>query len=345
MKPEPTSHREIVREAESNETFEQTIAIEATDGFVLAASWFPAQLPPGEAGGAPARGVVILNSATAVRRRHYRRFAAYLARGGYHVLTYDYRGIGGSRPETLRGFRARLRDWGERDFAGVLDHVERRHPGLPIVVVGHSVGGQLMGLVPRPERVAGLLGVCAQSGDYRLWPAPARYRMALLWYGVVPLAAQAAGYLPGALGTVEDLPRGVALEWARWCRTPGFLGEGGDRLRDRFRRYQGPVLAYGFTDDPYAPPAAVRGLLDLYGRAPGRHREIRPTDVGARRVGHFGFFRPRFEGTLWREAEGWIGAVARGGAAAVDAWTPTPAPPPPWGPWWKAEGEVSALSA
>jgi predicted alpha/beta hydrolase len=31
---------------------------------------------------------------------------------GYFTLTYDYRGIGNSKPESLKGFQANLEDWG-----------------------------------------------------------------------------------------------------------------------------------------------------------------------------------------------------------------------------------------
>lgn len=103
------------------------------------------------------------------------------------------------------------------------------HMGRPgrVAVVGHSVGGQLVGLLPDASRISALVTIGAQSGDWRLWPLPTRLAMAVLWYGLVPGVTHAVGYLPGSLGIGEDLPAGVALEWARWCRTPGYLAGGG----------------------------------------------------------------------------------------------------------------------
>ena len=63
-----------------------------------------------------ARPVVIINAATSVRCRYYARFAAFLHAHGFDVLTYDYRGIGESRPDRLRGFEAGWIDWGRLDF-------------------------------------------------------------------------------------------------------------------------------------------------------------------------------------------------------------------------------------
>src|SRR5690606_29295938 len=102
---------------------------------------------------------------------------------------FDYRGIGGSRAPGAAWHGADMRTWGEQDLAGVIcDVSERRALGGHgrALVVGHSVGGQLLGLLPEPARVAASVNVASGSGDYRLWPASARWRMALLWYGLVP---------------------------------------------------------------------------------------------------------------------------------------------------------------
>ena len=49
------------------------------------------------------RPVVIINPATSVHSRYYSHFANYLYANGFDVVTYDYRGIGNSRPNTMRG--------------------------------------------------------------------------------------------------------------------------------------------------------------------------------------------------------------------------------------------------
>ena len=92
--------------------------------------------------------VLLINSATAVPRQFYKRFASYANEHGYTVITFDYRGIGGSRPNSLRGFNAKMRDWGLLDIVSVLNwiHVELKPKQLH--VIGHSVGGQLMDLIP-----------------------------------------------------------------------------------------------------------------------------------------------------------------------------------------------------
>ena len=147
----------------------QDTTFAARDGYPLAATVFaPA--------GAPTR-VVLINSATAVPRKIYRGFASYLASQGFAALTYDYRGIGGSRPASLKGFEARMRDWAALDVAGAIDHVRGVWPAAPLCVVGHSFGGQTLGLVPNNTEVTRALFVAAQAGYWRLFHSPEKYRV------------------------------------------------------------------------------------------------------------------------------------------------------------------------
>jgi predicted alpha/beta hydrolase len=67
--------------------------IPALDGHPLAADVFPGA----EIGAGPPL-LVIVNSAMGVSRRYYGAFARHLAGQGMQVVTYDYRGIGGSAP-------------------------------------------------------------------------------------------------------------------------------------------------------------------------------------------------------------------------------------------------------
>ncbi|WP_248798052.1 alpha/beta fold hydrolase [Pseudomonas sp. MWU13-2105] len=116
----------------------------AADGFALGGfAWRHAD-------SAGVRPVVIINAATSVRCRHYSRFADYLFANGMDVITYDYRGIGESRPATLRGLKASWTDWGALDFEAMLQRATREHPGQPIDVVAHSFGGCAVGLAALP---------------------------------------------------------------------------------------------------------------------------------------------------------------------------------------------------
>ncbi len=294
-----------LEEPGAREPVGRDVVVTARDGYRLAATIFD---PPKD--GERREHLVVIASATGVRRGYYAAFAAWLARRGTRVVTFDYRGIGGSRPERLSGFDATLLDWGELDLASVIDWAARDLGRGRTSVIGHSVGGQLLGLVPDLSAIRAVVMVGSQSGDYRLWPTVAeRAVYGALWHALVPGVASTLGYLPGALGIGEDLPGGVAREWARWCRTPGYMvGGDGHARRDLYRRLTSPILAFGFDDDDYAPPAAVSALLALYENAPITRRQISRREA---RVGHFGFFRDRFAPTFWKEAASFLEEEAR----------------------------------
>lgn len=268
------------------------LRISARDDYQLAATRF-------DAAGAP-QAVVLIASATGVKRSVYRRFAEHLAGTGFAVLTWDYRGIGGSRPATLRGAAFTMRDWAEQDLSGAIEWAAAAWPGVPLVAIGHSFGGQGIGLAPNAGQLTAIVTVAAQSGYWGHWPMPARYLYATLWHVVMPGLTRLVGWFPSrAVGMGEDLPRGVALQWSHWCRSPDYMGDWAGH-----RTLAVPMLVWGFTDDPYAPPRAVAALHDHYAGATQTRRIMTPAEAGGP-VGHFGFFRPGAR-TLWDETARWL---------------------------------------
>ncbi|MEA2934598.1 MAG: hypothetical protein QOD74_1244 [Variibacter sp.] len=277
----------------------QDTTIAARDGYRLAATAFTPEQPP--------QRIVLINSATAVPRKIYRGFANYLASRGSAVISYDYRGVGGSRPASLKGFDARMRDWAALDVAGAIDHARQVWPLIPLAYVGHSFGGQALGLVPNNVEVSRALFVAAQAGYWRLFTPPENYRVyAMLKFIGVP-AARLLGYAPGRFGIGEDLPKGVFLEWVHWVMQPRYLFDDQTlAARENYPRYDGALLAIGFDDDPWATAPAIDLLVSGYTGAKSERRQIAPRQVGAEKIGHFGFFRPERREPLWRQAAEWL---------------------------------------
>ena len=143
-----------VAEAALDDVFIDDITFPAADGYLLGATLF---LPRGAK-----RHAVLINSATAVPRKIYKGFASYLARRGCAVLTYDYRGIGDSRqksligynqPHSLVGFKASMSDWAALDVTAAVAWMRERYKDLPLSYVGHSFGGQALGLLANNTEV------------------------------------------------------------------------------------------------------------------------------------------------------------------------------------------------
>jgi predicted alpha/beta hydrolase len=242
--------------------------------------------------------VVIVNPATSVRCRYYSRFAEYLHAHGFDVLTYDYRGIGESRPQKMRGFDAGWSDWGRLDCNAMLRYADRNFPGQPIYVVGHSLGGYLLGITESNRLVRRVFTVGAQYACWRDYAAGARLRMLAKWHLAMPLVTLLYGYFPGkGLGWMEDTPRGVVWDWAvRRKRVTGAS----------FAGVTAPILAVSVTDDEFGTVAAIERLLAHFTNAEHRHLRIAPGDIGENAIGHFGFFHSRFQQKLWPIALEWM---------------------------------------
>jgi predicted alpha/beta hydrolase len=52
----------------------------------------------------------------------------------------------------------------------VLDWLEARFPGRPLLLLGHSVGAQQVGLMPNVRKLAGLVAVATSVGYWRYMP-------------------------------------------------------------------------------------------------------------------------------------------------------------------------------
>ena len=207
-----------------DDVFIDDITVPATDGYPLAATLF---LPRGAK-----RHAVLINSATAVPRKFYRGFACYLAGRGCAVLTYDYRGIGDSRqkamtgynrPKSLVGFKASMSDWAAQDVTAAVSWMRERYKALPFAYVGHSFGGQALGLLPNNTEISRALFVAAQAGYWKLMTSPERYRVfAILNFVGLPLT-RSLGYMPGKAGLGMDLPKDAFLQWVGWVTSPRYL--------------------------------------------------------------------------------------------------------------------------
>ncbi|HEV2146757.1 MAG TPA: alpha/beta fold hydrolase [Longimicrobiaceae bacterium] len=299
----------------------ETLSLPATDGTPLAATLY-------EPADTAANGrIVILNSAVGVRRGFYDRFARALADRGFAVLTYDYRGIGDSRPTGPRGAQGTIQEWGGKDFAGVLDWTADAQPVRTIAVIGHSIGGQVVGLAPNNGRIAAMLTVSSQIGWCGHWDRPARYMLRFVWHVFLPGTVRMLGYFPARrLGFGDNLPPGIALEWARWCRNPRYMvDERGEPLRTYFDRFRGSLLAYSFADDPFAPRRSVDALVAQYRNAAAEHRHMVPRALRLPKIAHSGFFRGPGREALWPEAAEWLLAATRPSPAGAAALSPSTA--------------------
>ncbi|THV24813.1 alpha/beta hydrolase [Peteryoungia ipomoeae] len=92
----------------------------------------------------PARASIVVCHGLAEHSRRYQAFAVAMANRGYHVYVHDHRGHGQTTaPGAPLGRFAALPGKAEviADVLAMRDLAVSEHPGLPVVLFGHSMGG------------------------------------------------------------------------------------------------------------------------------------------------------------------------------------------------------------
>ncbi len=115
--------------------FSETIRLDNA-GASLACHHEPAKGQP--------RAILMILHGLAEHSRRYASFAEAMAARGYHVYAHDHRGHGETKAaDAPLGRFARRNGIGHvvGDIAAVRDHAATRHPGLPVILLGHSMGG------------------------------------------------------------------------------------------------------------------------------------------------------------------------------------------------------------
>jgi predicted alpha/beta hydrolase len=187
--------------------------------------------------------------------------------------------------------------------------MRERYHTLPLSYVGHSFGGQALGLLANNSEVSRALLIAAQAGYWKLMAWPERYRVyAMLKFIGIPLT-RLLGYAPAWSGIGEDLPKDAFLQWVNWVMRKRYLFDdpklGGLK---NFSQFHGAMRALAISDDPWATRPSVELLCSGFTSITPEIITITPAEAGVAKIGHFGFFRPDHRDTLWRSAADWIQA-------------------------------------
>jgi len=268
------------------------IRFRAADGRSLGGTWWP--------GDAAGERTIVFLCGIACPQRYFRWLAGYLAERGFGVLTFDYRGVGESKDPFSDDPCVTLDDWINLDLPAAVAEARRLSGTRFLAVVAHSLGGQLLGQSPIRNQIDATVLIAPQRSIPRLFRGVAKLR---LWIGYLafPPLARLLGYVPSCrLWFPERCPGDTFVQLGRWSRQGIYTDESGDSVESRFAEYEGPLAAIGFSDDQYyAPPQAVRALVDLYQRARVRLETIDPKAYGLASLGHSGLFRQAAPPALW----------------------------------------------
>lgn len=268
----------------------QTIVFSAADGYPLSGTMYAAENP---------HASIVISSATGVPQGFYRRFAEYAAEQGFQILSFDYRGIGASAPKSLKGFRMSYLDWGRHDLSSAIDLLAKQD--LPLYMIGHSYGGQALGLTRNHQLVDAMQCFGTGAGWHGYMPWREKMKVQVIWNIVFPPMAAVKGYLPWSkLNMGADLPVDVYRQWRKWCKNPTYFFADPELqdLKKQFAQVQTPIFALSALDDDWALPASRHAFMQHYSNAPMQFIDLKAQDYALNSIGHMGYFRKGAE-QLW----------------------------------------------
>ncbi len=255
---------------------------------------------------------IMIGPATGIKRHFYHNFATYLAESGFGVLTFDNEGIGESLSTDLAKCSASLISWGRHDMPAVLDALQDEFPNASYHLIGHSAGGQLIGLMPNYTAISSVFNVACSSGRIKNMSMP--HKLKAMWFMdvFIPATNLALGYTPAdKVGMGQPLPRDVARQWREWCNGAGYIKTAfGKSIHTHFYdELSMPALWLGFSDDHIATSENMDDMIRVFTKMPVEKRFLDPEDFGLNHIGHMLYFSSKTNikaPQLWQMAVTWL---------------------------------------
>ena len=245
--------------------------------------------------------LLLINSATGVRQQIYFAFALFLTKQGFTVITYDYRGIGESKPQNRKGFKASMRTWGTEDFKTVTEFITRNYPEHQKFCLGHSVGALIIGMNSNSSIFQKFIFVATQDAylGHLKWNVALA---GLLGFGLaVPFLTRIFGYFPAhRFGLGESLPKEVAYDWRTLILNKKSTSRLYEKIETDYSKqlFQKTIVLHA-EDDHWITRKGMESLLQkVYPNLAKTYREITVADSPKKEIGHVNFFRS-YNKTLW----------------------------------------------
>lgn len=128
-------------------------------GQIFSRSWTPDESAP------EPKAVIVIAHGMAEHSGRYDHFARFLCENGFAVYMNDHPGHG--RSAQIKGHFADKDGWNcvVRDLNALMDQAVERHPGLPVFLMGHSMGSFLCRsfIVRYCQRLSGCI-ICGTMG-------------------------------------------------------------------------------------------------------------------------------------------------------------------------------------
>lgn len=256
------------------------------------------------------KGAIMIAPATGIKQGFYAKFATYLAEQGYGVITYDNRGIGRSLQGRVSKSKASLQCWGEQDATAVLDNLINAFPNTKYHLIGHSAGGQLVGLMPNSKSLSSVFNYACSSGRLKNMTMPYKLKAHYFMNFYIPVSNLIFGHTKSQwVGMGEPLPKKVARQWQLWCNGQGYVKTafGKTVFEHLYDDLDIPSLWVNASDDEIAINENVADMISVFSKMKhnAQTKTLTPTEHEVKDIGHMKFFSSKRQ-SLWPLATDWL---------------------------------------
>lgn len=275
------------------------LKIKCEDGFELSGTVFnPTEV----------KAAILIAPATGLKQQFYNSFATYLSENGFGVLTFDNRGIGKSKGKSINGVNASLINWGKLDMTAALESLKLTFPNVDYHLIGHSAGGQLVGLMKNSKELKSMFNYGSSSGSLKLSKYPFKLK-SLFWFKIyIPISNLFFGHTKSQwVGMGEPLPKLVATDWKRWCAGTGYVKVDLDTsIKDHlYDELSMNSMWLHAKDDDIATVETVNDMIRVFSKVNSQLLTLDPDNYGFKDLGHMKFFSSK-KRELWGLALTWL---------------------------------------
>ncbi len=236
--------------------------------------------------------------ALGIRASYYETFAKALVDIGCHVITADYRGHGHSsvRPSSKVNF-------GYQELIDDVDEIVNRaktlFPNTKMVIVGHSLGGQIGSLYAAKFRdeVDGLILVTACLVHYKGWKGWSRFKVLMAGITFFTISKM-VGYFPGNLlsfGGKEG--RQLMGDWSYNALHGQYrIANSNFDYESALQQTKMRILSITIKQDWMASYTAAKNLYMKFNEASSvEHLHVGPEETQVKNLNHFNWAKnPRY---------------------------------------------------
>lgn len=190
----------------------------------------------------------------------------------------------------------------------VLEQMKTTFPNTKYHLIGHSAGGQLVGLMHNAKDFTSIFNFACSSGQLKNMNTAYAIKAHFFMNFFIPVSNKIFGHTKSQwLGMGEPLPKAVAQQWREWCNSEGYVKAAfGKTVHTHlYDELSTPSMWVNAVDDEIAINENVEDMLSVFTKIAAEKLTLSADDYALDEIGHMKFFSRKSQ-VLWVHALNWL---------------------------------------